>query len=502
MVLLLKDVPDEAIVTILEFLRATDLAVVSEVDKTVFSKLRVQRAVRYQLTHLYAVSYAGTPIKEKRSLSFDSPKAGRSLSFDSVGGALASTPSAAAALLDSATDDPSCGCDVLYVRGVKCILAALQSPQPITGKGYWISTSWMANAKKFYEALPLPELGPPGSAKKSGAKKQSKIRQRRGSDALPPWPSMTADITCAHGGLALTKGARSKKRLIDGRAWYFLRKFYPEGPQFKSTRAVECPVCALGDEEAKASVSEKREAELRSRRSGYVSGPLEAVAMRKSGVPSHLTAASALRRVGSPLHVSEETWLAMVSSSPQSVADVDTNPSLLGPFMSPVSKRSGSAGSDLCASVDTDATAGTGGSEAGLTGQPLLPGLYNLVPKQWLKAWRQFTKDPTVTALPPLDCTCLLCHTHGQLVIPPHFEEYIVGLKRSLLGGLGAYEGEVFEVLSAEEWDALQHSLRGLSDFSVRFCLDGDGISWNVGVCLTCDPFNYGPKQAVGDGPY
>ena len=66
-----------------------------------------------------------------------------------------------------------------------------------------------------------------------------------------------------------------------------------------------------------------------------------------------------------------------------------------------------------------------------------------------------------------------------------------MGLKRSLLGGLGEYQGQVFEVLSADEWDALQNSLRTLSDFGVRFCLDGDSISWSIDVCLTCDSYNY-----------
>jgi hypothetical protein len=126
--------------------------------------------------------------------------------------------------------------------------------------------------------------------------------------------------------------------------------------------------------------------------------------------------------------------------------------------------------------------------------QPLLPGLYNLVPKHWLKAWRQFVRDPAPGSKPPpMDCTSMLCHSHGLLVVPPHLEEYLLGVRKSLLSGLSEYPGEVVEVLSAEEWDALQLSLRSLSDFSVRFCLDGENVSWNIGVCSACSSFNYGP---------
>ena len=71
----------------------------------------------------------------------------------------------------------------------------------------------------------------------------------------------------------------------------------------------------------------------------------------------------------------------------------------------------------------------------------------------------------------------MLCHSHGLLVIPPHVCDYLIGIKKSLLGGLGHYQGDVVEILSAEEWDAMQVSLKSLSDFSVRFCLDGDNIS-------------------------
>ena len=423
---------------ILHFVRATDLAAASEVDKTVFARHRVQMAVAYQLQHVYGASLAAQGPSSPPPPLLSSSK---SLSSSSSSNALTT--------MDAATPL------VLYAREVKCVLWALQSPQPLAGSGcgYWVSTSWVANAKKYYDTL-ASTLASAAATASTPTKKQAKIRQRRGSDALPPWPSMTADITCVHGALALTKGARAKKRLLSSRAWKFLRRFYPEGPTYKAATATECPPCTAGDEEAKASASEQRAAELRARRTSCVAGPLEAVALRKSGVPSHLTTAGATHAA-----MTQSDWTALVD-------------------------------------------AGTASAVPDQQRQPLLPGLYNLVPKPWLRAWRQYAKDPTVTALPPLDCTCLLCPAHNQLVLPPHFQEYIVGLRRSLLGGLGAgHEGEVVvEVLSAEEWDALLHSLRSLSDFGVRFCLDGEGIAWNVDVCTRCVPCAGGATDTTTAG--
>ena len=163
------------VIRVLEYLRATDLANVSEVDKTIFRKDRIQQAIRYQLQNIYSTSCTGTPLKDssRRSSSFDSPKllgpVGRSLSFDSPSGG-AIKGSHARNVLPSRTvfdspsaigitggggggggggihayhtptatlDDSEYQPHILYIREIKCILAAIQTPQSITGKGYWI----------------------------------------------------------------------------------------------------------------------------------------------------------------------------------------------------------------------------------------------------------------------------------------------------------------------------------------------------------------------------
>ena len=337
-----NDISDESIVTILEYLRAIDLATLTETNKSVFSQQRISRAIQYHFEFTYPLSFS-SPVKA------------------ACGG-----KESAVGLFR---------CDALYVREVKCILSALSSPQPVNGKGFWISASWLSNTRKYFEALNLPDTD-----SRKIKKKQSKIRQRRGSDALPPWPSMNADLVCCHGELSLAKVPTAKRRLVDSKVWYFLRKFYPSGPAFKSSKTIECKICSSGDEEAKEIAAEKRVLEISIRKIVLVPEELESLVLRKSGIPS---------------------------------------------LMSSVKRLGGTSLEDLEFAQSFAAVQGH------CLQQPLVPGLYNLVPKAWLKQWRQYIKDPTVTQLKPLDCTSLLCHSHGHLVVPPHVEEYLIGVRKS-----------------------------------------------------------------------
>eukprot|EP00596_Hydrurales_sp_CCMP1899_P005491 CAMPEP_0119044628 /NCGR_PEP_ID=MMETSP1177-20130426/33086_1 /TAXON_ID=2985 /ORGANISM="Ochromonas sp, Strain CCMP1899" /LENGTH=412 /DNA_ID=CAMNT_0007015033 /DNA_START=346 /DNA_END=1581 /DNA_ORIENTATION=+ len=412
MVVQFKDLAFSSVVEILTFLRAIDMVSVSEVSKSIFEKSRIRIAAKFQMDYIYILP--SSPMKEKKLLQAQSEAA-----------------------LNSHLPLENYGIMQLYTREIKMIIAALSAPVP--AKGFWISSTWVSNAKKYFEAIHLPEVE---QSPKKGAKRQSKIRQRRGSDALPPWTSMNADITCAHEFLALNKGLRAKKRLIDGKDWHLLRKFYPEGIEFKSNTSEECSICHTGNDIEKATACEKRDLKIKIRQSRVLSGCLESVAARKNGVPSHL-----MTHKMTPVY--ESDWADCISSP------LSTSPNTTAILPE-----------DLSYLLTMRST------------QPLLPGLYNLVPKAWLKLWRHYAKDLNVLSVPPLDCTSMLCHSHGLLVIPLHVEEYLVGLKKSLLGGLGSYEGDIVEILCLDEWDELQMSLKSLSDFSVRFCLDGDNVSW------------------------
>jgi hypothetical protein len=319
--------------------------------------------------------------------------------------------------------------DALYVLEVKSIIASINSSQPLN-TGYWVSATWISNAKKYYDALNIPDG-------KKGKKKSTKIRQRRGSDCLPPWPNMNADITCSHGNLALTDSLKAKRRILNKKSWKLLRKFYPEGPEYKQNASLVCPIC--DDEKYQAMNAEVslREAEIRSRKL-ILNEYTTAIFNRKSGVPSHCIISLPDDLLALQLHT---------------LGHIDR----------------------LCA--------------------PLASGLYNLVPRNWLRLWRQWMKDSTVSSLPPLDCTGLLCVAHGLLTVPPHVDEYLRGIKKSLLSNLGEYPGEIYEIVTADEWDSLRFShpaqmSAGIADFSVRFFCEDNIITWNLDICPRCSPFN------------
>ena len=292
---------DECTTHIISFLRAVEIASCSEVNKKIFSKARIQKAIKFQLQYVYS------PLM-------------LSLSPNSI-------PNTSAAL---AVHDYECRCDVLYTKEVKLILSALNYSQGQI-KGYWVSTSWLSNTKKYFEALTLPTIvydilsnssmntNSKSARKTASNKKSSKIRQRRGSDvssfistlfilhlftklfiklfifhlffiqALPPWPCMNSDIMCVHGNLALSKNSKSKRKLIDKKVWNILRKYYPRGPGFKYPSHVsgnECEECQATNSEANKLLSARKELEVSKRK--ILFEDLRALMMRRTGVPNHL----------------------------------------------------------------------------------------------------------------------------------------------------------------------------------------------------------------------
>ena len=254
----IKDLADESIVSILEYLRAADLVSTSEVSKKIFLKSFIRKAVIFQLDYVYPTSWRPPmkPVQDSHSNTGDN---------------------------DASLSN---GCDALFVCEVKTILFALASPPPTNGKGYWISTTWVANARKHYLSLNLPVLG--SVRKKFGPKKAPKIRYRNASDVPAPGSEMNCDITCSHNDLTGSNCTRLKKRIIDRQSWLFLRKHFPDGPEYKFSEVRECRLCLEDEEALKATASLKQIEKLRPRQSEYLTGPLASLAARKNGVPSQL----------------------------------------------------------------------------------------------------------------------------------------------------------------------------------------------------------------------
>lgn len=256
----LQHLAGETVVSILQFLGASDLASTSKASKTVFRKSYTSRAILHQLENTYTMFWLSFLAEDDRQRSMSDGK-------DNL-------------------------CEIVYTPTIlraceiKSILFALASPAPANGRGYWISSNWIVNAKKYYQGLVIPNSS--SSRKMKISKKTVKPRNCRGTDAFPPSQHMNADITCPHNDLAIHTNLRSKRRLLDTRSWCHLRKFYPKGYEFISSDAGACCECLQMERITKESANLKMETKLLSRRLEYHHDSLESLVARRCGTPSHL----------------------------------------------------------------------------------------------------------------------------------------------------------------------------------------------------------------------
>eukprot|EP00903_Cladosiphon_okamuranus_P012135 g11384.t1 len=327
--------------------------------------------------------------------------------------------------------------DTLRHAELSHLSSLVRGPQR-PGKGYYLSKSWAGNLRRYVEAQARRRRSPSFAsssnsaitgtyASSAGKEKRSRGRERAESNLMPPWQDVNADITCPHQGLAhSSQGTRGKRQVVDKRVWRELTAFFPGALPFR----VESPECL----ECRGESANERKAEeaVRREREQEIALPvLKALYARKTGVPP--------------------ASLAMPWGSPGAGAAGS-----LSPVSSPC---------------------------------PLLPGIYHLLPRYWLNAWRAYIRDPRAPSPRTLDTALLLCEGHGLLLAPPHVDEFLSGERRYLLGGLDPdRSGCVCEILTPEEWDAL--TLLHPCDFGVRFCIDPDSGNaiFNTKKCKKCDP--------------
>ncbi|EED94184.1 predicted protein, partial [Thalassiosira pseudonana CCMP1335] len=89
----------------------------------------------------------------------------------------------------------------------------------------------------------------PGSSgkKKKMSRKEQRQRDRRMSDAMPPWSNINNDLICEHGDLKQCSGksARARRRTMDKQAWKVLKKLYPDSVQLEASVGNSgCLMCA------------------------------------------------------------------------------------------------------------------------------------------------------------------------------------------------------------------------------------------------------------------
>lgn len=456
-----EDLSDETTIYILQYLKSTDIASVSEVNKTIFTPDRISRAIEFSIANLCSLLQCSAP-----------------------------------SLLSYGTSQlrPI----MLFQYEVKSILTALSSCQP-SGRGYWISSGWVSNAKKYYESIIFPEHISP---KKTNSRKLQKVRQRRGFDSLPPCQDINAEITCTHNKLSNQKGPlKPRRRLIDSRSWRLLRKFYSSGQEFHYSKSFQCEECDIetkNNSKSTASTLIKYNPMLQPLRLDILPPNLHSLYARRSGLPNEqiYKRPSAVDEVDAFLSsqaAAHDTELNIFNEIQSAIYfdELEEDNENIDAIISSFENLSHSSSRNHVGSF----------SSSVMLIQPLTPGIYSLVPRKWLKAWRQHLKEPLTSPLPPIDCTCLLCPTHNKLVIPPHLQDFLTGNRKTLLGGLGQYLGLVVEILTSEEWDLLMDFVKcGLPEYTVSFSLDGESVSWSTAVCSFCDPMQYDQRQKRAQG--
>lgn len=228
---------------------------------------------------------------------------------------------------------------------------------------------------------------PGSSGKKKMSRKEMKeqrARERRNSDAMPPWSNINDDIMCEHGDLKHCSGksARARRRTMDKKAWKVLKKLYPDSVQLEAGAGVTgCLMCTAESEAAKKAAADKKE---------------EAKAERKKPLACPLVRGFYSRgNKGYPVASSEQLQASDLKSDDS-----------FSPIHSGASMRQ-------C---------------------PLKPGVYWTLPRSWCKNWRKYLKTGEGGLPPPPDGSEMLCDAHNLPLVPPHLEAFLSGDSSTLYG--------------------------------------------------------------------
>jgi len=262
--------------------------------------------------------------------------------------------------------------------------------------------------------------------KKALSKRKSRMLERKYSDVLPPWPEVNYEITCEHGNLSLSRGSPSK-----GGGTSPVKSAGAPRRRIETRLFRQLQCYYPGAKLLKAKWGECTQCQ------GVLDKQKKELEVVKEGRSQELEDAPALREL-----------FARKTGVPKHYLVRDSFPG----------------------------------------GCPLTGGIYCLVPRSWLQAWRSYIKDPKVQRPRIPETSMLLCEGHGKLLTPPHVIEFLRGERRKLLGDLDEFSGCVCEIVTTEEWDKLTEQFR--CDFAVRFFVDptNSSISWGVEQCYKCDP--------------
>eukprot|EP01082_Thalassiosira_pseudonana_P003920 g3423.t1 g3423 contig12:2039736-2041694(+) len=237
----------------------------------------------------------------------------------------------------------------------------------------------------------------PGSSgkKKKMSRKEQRQRDRRMSDAMPPWSNINNDLICEHGDLKQCSGksARARRRTMDKQAWKVLKKLYPDSVQLEASVGNSgCLMCAAEAQTIKKQESDRKEEEKAERRK-----PLACPLVR--GFYSR-------GNKGYPINCLVPPTAVPLDLETMVKSDECLGESLLAPL--PLEQGS------RC---------------------PLKPGVYSAFPRSWCHRWRKFIKSGEGGLPPAPDASEVLCEAHNLPLVPPHLESFLCGETSTLLSG-------------------------------------------------------------------
>jgi len=250
-----------------------------------------------------------------------------------------------------------------HLRNMELLVVARVLAQPEPESGYIVSKSWCKTALKWLEQ----QQQQPTPTKKKITKKQ-RVRSRRLSNAMPPWPNANADLLCEHEQLQpCNRRSQARRKLLRASDWKTLQKLFPQSTPLPSARGA-CLQCQQAAMVVKQEQTQRLEQERLERRACLEQDHVRAVYTRSKGVPE------------------QAKWKHFAAAA----ASNDAN-----------------------------------------NGCPLVDGTYYIVPREWCSGWRRFIKtgegglSPTRYHAP--DATPLLCRKHGLVLVPPHLEAFLYG---------------------------------------------------------------------------
>lgn len=385
--------PTELQLNLLTYLRAYDLVHVQEVCKHFCNPLLIHKIVKHTAEHVYPPEWTAgfdqQPLSGTSDTVVKRSKISRSakiITRKTSAVSKSSLPSSKSTTAPTPTgNNEDEGGDIpnkytfehLHNMELLVVARVLSRPEPATG--YFVSKSWCKSALRWLE------LQQEDSRKnKKISKKKQRLRERRLSDVSPPWLNVNSDLLCEHRCLQRCsngKSARGRRKLVDKQAWKILKKLYPDSTQLESAVG-ECLHCTMEEETARKNERDRVEHAKLERKRPLANEAVRQFYTRTRGVPVH----------------------CLRSTEDDDDCDEEAKKE---------DKKMSAVGHGAC---------------------PLLPGIYQVLPRAWCHAWRRYIKTGEGRfPFPAPDAASLLCDEHRLPLLPPHLEAYLYGDSQQLL---------------------------------------------------------------------